>query len=147
MVKNSLGRQGHSSLSQDQYPICDSTQMPHAGPAPAVNHQHQNGMQASHSDPAQEKRSRVSSTAQEAKEDLLAGDLEMLSGHLEKAKRCHKYVTSTDTSTSAPAQQPKSVAAQQARPALESSGLQTPDPVVAHQRSQPSADLQRCDLP
>ena len=100
---------------------------------PLASHQHQNGTQASRSEPAQGKRSAslVSSTAQEAKEDLLAGDLELLSGHLEKAKRCHIHVTSADTSASAAAVQSRPMATQHARPAPES-------PSVSQQRAAPA---------
>lgn len=112
-----------------------------------MSHQHQNGTQVSRSEPAQGKRGAgvVSSTAQEAKEDLLAGDLELLSGHLEKAKRCHIHVTSTDSSTPAPASQSKSVATQQAKPSPESPTVsqQQAAPARAAQRRQPEASSQR----
>ncbi len=121
-----------------------------AGPVPLVSHQHQNGNQAPRSEPAQGKRGAgvVSSTAQEAKEDLLAGDLELLSGHLEKAKRCHIHVTSTDTSTSAAPAQSRPAAAQQARPAPESPTVsqQQAAPAMAPQTRQPHTNSQRYAL-
>ena len=120
----------------------------HAGPVPLASHQHLNGTQASRSEPAQGKRSAslVSSTAQEAKEDLLAGDLELLSGHLEKAKRCHIHVTSTDTSASAAAPQSRPMAAQPARPAPESPSVsqQRAAPAKAPRIHQPDVSSERC---
>ena len=119
-----------------------------AGPIPIVSHQHQNGASASRSsDAAQEKRSVVSSTAQEAKEDLLAGDLELLSGHLEKAKRCHMHVSSTDAAVSLPAQQAKPAAAQQSKQPGESSApksVQPAAPAMEPQAHQTSAGPSRC---
>ena len=116
-----------------------------------MSHQHQNGNQAPRSEPAQGKRgaSVVSSTAQEAKEDLLAGDLELLSGHLEKAKRCHIHVTSADTSSSAAPAQTRPAATQQARPAPESPTVsqQQATPAMAPQTRQPTANSQRSVLP
>lgn len=109
-------------------------------------HQHQNGTSAPRSDPSQEKRNLVSSTAQEAKEDLLAGNLELLSGHLEKAKRCHMHVTSINSSSSAPAQPMKTPAPQQAKQALEGSSLsqQQAAPTTEPQIPQTSAGASRC---
>ena len=122
-----------------------------AGPVPHGSHQHQNSTPGPRPEPAQGKRGAgvVSSTAQEAKEDLLAGDLELLSGHLEKAKRCHIHVTSTDSSPPAPAMQPKPVATQQAKPAPESPTMmqQQAAPARAPQRRQPDASSQRHAFP
>ena len=119
-----------------------------AGPIPVVSHQHQNGASASRSlGAAQEKRSLVSSTAQEAKEDLLAGDLELLSGHLEKAKRCHMHVSSTDAAVSLPAQQAKPAAAQQSKQPGGSSApksVQPAAPAMETQAQQSSAGPSRC---
>ena len=120
----------------------------YAGPIPTVSHQHQNGAPASRSsDAAQEKRSLVSSTAQEAKEDLLAGDLELLSGHLEKAKRCHMHASSTETAVSLPAQQAKPAAAQQSKQPGERStpkSVQPAAPAMESQAHQTSTGPGRC---
>jgi hypothetical protein len=101
-------------------------------------HQHQNGSSASRSSAAaQDKRSLVSSTAQEAKEDLLAGDLELLSGHLEKAKRCHMHVSRADTAVSLPSQQAKpAAAAQQAKQPEETSIPHSMKPVAPAMETQ-----------
>ena len=128
--------------SSDYRHGCCKTQDACAGTAPPASHQHQNGTPAPRLEPAKEKRSPVSSTAREAKEDLLAGDLELLSGHLEKAKRCHKHVTSAAVPSSAPAQQQPKQARQQPP-----NGASLSQPAIAAAprpaASQASADSQR----